>query len=111
VAQDMLGTLEFQVLAVLLEQPSNSYGITIMERVEERTGKARSLAVIYATLDRLQRKGLVSSWWGEPTQERGGRRKRYYKIEASGAEAVRNTSVANQLLPEALWDRPAGSLA
>jgi PadR family transcriptional regulator, regulatory protein PadR len=87
-AQDTLGALEFQLLAVLLEHPRDAYGITIMQRVEERSGKTRSLAAIYATLDRLQRKGLVSSWWGEPTEERGGRRKRYYKIEASGQEAV-----------------------
>lgn len=96
-AQDTLGALEFQLLAVLLEHPRDAYGITIMQRVEERTGKARSLAAIYATLDRLQRKGLVSSWWGEPTEERGGRRKRYYQIEASGQEAVRQ--VRSSVLP------------
>ncbi len=93
----MLGSLEFQLLAVLLEQPRNAYGITIMERVEARTGRSRSLASIYATLDRLQRKGLISSWWGEPTDTRGGRRKRYYKIEALGVEAVREIRTA--LLP------------
>jgi PadR family transcriptional regulator PadR len=94
--QDTLGPLEFQLLASLLERPRDAYGITIMERIEERTGKSRSLAAIYAALDRLQRKGLVSSWWGEPTQERGGRRKRYYKIEASGAEAVHRERLAVQ---------------
>ena len=88
-APDSLGPLEFQILASLLERPREAYGITIMERVAERTGRVRTLAAIYAVLDRLQEKGLVSSWWGEPTAERGGRRKRYYKIEASGAEAVR----------------------
>jgi PadR family transcriptional regulator, regulatory protein PadR len=88
-AQENLGSLEFQLLSVLLEHPRHAYGVTIMQRVEERTGRTRSLAAIYAALDRLQEKGLVSSWWGEPTAERGGRRKRYYKIEASGAEAVR----------------------
>jgi DNA-binding PadR family transcriptional regulator len=88
--------LEFQLLAVLLEQPQNAYGITIMQRVEERTGRTRSLAAIYATLDRLQQKGFVSSWWGEPTEERGGRRKRYYKIEAAGREAVRKAVAAVQ---------------
>jgi PadR family transcriptional regulator PadR len=93
-AQDTLGPLEFQLLAVLLEQPRDAYGITIMQRVEERTGRNRSLAAIYATLDRLQDKGMVSSWWGEPTAERGGRRKRYYKIEASGAEAVQQAREA-----------------
>jgi PadR family transcriptional regulator PadR len=93
---DALGSLEFQLLATLLEQPRDAYGVTIMQRVEERTGRPRSLAAIYAALDRLQGKGMVSSWWGEPTAERGGRRKRYYKIEASGAEAVRSHRAAVQ---------------
>ena len=91
---DTLGPLEFQLLAVLLEHPRDAYGVTIMQRVEERTGRKRSLAAIYATLDRLNAKGMVKSWWGEPTPERGGRRKRYYKIQASGAEAVRRTRLA-----------------
>ena len=94
--QDTLGPLEFQLLAVLLEQPRDAYGITIMQRVEERTGRKRSLAAIYSALDRLREKGMVWSWWGEPTPERGGRRKRYYKIEGSGAEAVRRTRLAVQ---------------
>jgi DNA-binding PadR family transcriptional regulator len=88
--------LEFQVLAVLLEQPRDAYGITIMQRIEERTGRPRRPNAIYAALDRLTDKGLVSSWWSEPTAERGGRRKRLYKIEASGAEAVRRARLAVQ---------------
>jgi PadR family transcriptional regulator PadR len=83
--------LEFQILTVLLEHPSDAYGITIAQRVEERTGRTRSLAAIYAVLDRLHRKGLVTSWWGAPTAERGGRRKRYYRIEALGIVAVVRT--------------------
>ncbi|MGH7054855.1 MAG: PadR family transcriptional regulator [Stellaceae bacterium] len=95
-ALDILGPLEFQLLAILLEQPREAYGITIMQRIEQRTGRARSLAAIYAALDRLQRKGMISSSWGQPTHERGGRRKRYYKIEASGEEAVQRTRLAVQ---------------
>ena len=101
-AQDTLGALEFQLLAALLEKSRDAYGITIMQRVETRTGKVRSLAAIYATLDRLQRKGLVSSWWGEPTEERGGRRKRYYKIKGSGVEAVERARRAVQPFCSAL---------
>jgi DNA-binding PadR family transcriptional regulator len=95
-AQDTLGPLEFQLLAVLLEQPRDAYGITIMQRVAERTGRKRSLAAIYAAMDRLQEKGMVFSWWGEPTAERGGRRKRLYRIEDSGREAVRRTYLTVQ---------------
>jgi PadR family transcriptional regulator PadR len=100
-AKDTLGNFEFQLLAVLLEQPRDAYGISIMERIKERTGRTPSLGAIYTGLDRLGKKGFVTSSWGEPTMERGGRRKRYYKIEKSGAEAVRSTSMVMRM-PEGL---------
>src|SRR5438128_2076218 len=89
--RDLLGGFEYQIMSVLLRRPRDSYGATIQERIEELTGRNISVGALYTTLDRLETKGLVSSWWGEPTPERGGRRKRYYRIEASGAEAVRRT--------------------
>jgi DNA-binding PadR family transcriptional regulator len=89
--RDILGSFEYQILSVLLQQPRDAYGATIQERIKERTGHERSIGALYTALDRLEEKGFVSSWWGEPTPERGGRRKRYYKIEASGAEAVRRS--------------------
>ena len=91
-ARDNLGSFEYKILSVLLRQPRDAYGATLQERIEETTGRGVSIGALYTTLDRLERKGLVSSWWGEPTTERGGRRKRYYKIEASGAEAVHRTA-------------------
>jgi len=103
---DTLGPLEFQILASLLEQPRDAYGITLMERIEERTGRSRSLAPIYAALDRLEKKGLITSDWGEPTPERGGRRKRYYKIKVAGAEAVHRARMAVQPFGGAV---PAGA--
>lgn len=105
-ARDTLGTFEYQILSVLLRQPRDAYGATLQERIEETTGRDVSIGALYTTLDRLERKGLVSSWWGEPTAERGGRRKRYYKIEASGADAVHRTEAmharfgSGSLLPQ-----------
>ena len=90
-ARDTLGTFEYQILSVLLRQPRDAYGATLQERIEETTGRDVSIGALYTTLDRLEHKGMVSSWWGEPTPERGGRRKRYYRIEASGQEAVHRT--------------------
>ena len=81
-----IGLLEFEVLATLLAQPQDAYGVTIRGRIEERAGRKVS---IYTVLERLERMGFVSSWWGEPTEERGGRRKRLYKIEAAGELAGR----------------------
>jgi PadR family transcriptional regulator PadR len=79
---------ELTLLTILLDQPRDAYGVTIMDRVEERTGQAPNLGTVYKSLDRLEAKGFVGSWWGEPTEERGGRRKRYYKITGSGEQAV-----------------------
>jgi PadR family transcriptional regulator PadR len=88
-SQAALGPLEIQILQTLLERPGDHFGLAIMQRIEKRTGRVRSFGGIYSCLGRLERKGLVSSWWGDPTATRGGRRKRLYKIEASGAEAFR----------------------
>ncbi len=86
-----LGTFEFQILSVLQQQPDDAYGVTIQNRIAERTGRDVSVGALYTALDRLEKKGFVSSRWGEPTSERGGRRKRHYRIEAPGIRAVQRT--------------------
>lgn len=86
-----LGTFELTVLRTLIQQPEDAYGVTLLGRISERTGRDASVGALYTTLDRLERKGLVSSWWGEATAERGGRRKRFYRIENAGREAVHET--------------------
>jgi DNA-binding PadR family transcriptional regulator len=88
VARD-IGPFEFEILATLQRQPRDAYGRTIRDRIKEHSGREPSIGAIYTALERLERKGLVSSRWGEPTDERGGRRKRLYKIEASGEVAAR----------------------
>ena len=96
-SRDVLGSFEYQLLSVLLRDPNDAYGATIQERIQQRTGREVSVGALYTALDRLEKKGFVSSWWGEPTPERGGRRKRYYKIRVAGAEAIRRS--------EALFNR------
>jgi PadR family transcriptional regulator PadR len=86
-----LGSFEYSILRVLINQPTNAYGLVIKERVEAATGRACHVGAIYSALERLHTKGYVRSQWGEPTPERGGRRKRYYRIEPTGREAVRRT--------------------
>ena len=97
-ARDALGAFEHTILSVLLRQPRDAYGATLQRRIEETTGRDFSVGALYTALDRLERKGFVSSRWGEPTPERGGRRKRFYKIEASGEEAVRRTDAMHARL-------------
>jgi PadR family transcriptional regulator PadR len=84
-----IGPFQFEILASLQAHPGDAYGLTIRDRVKERSGREPSIGAIYTALERLESMGLVSSWWGEPTEERGGRRKRLYRIEASGELAAR----------------------
>jgi PadR family transcriptional regulator PadR len=83
-ARDTIGPFEFDILRSLNEQPSDAYGITLRDRLQERRRRKVSLGSVYSSLERLETKGMISSWWEEGTRERGGRRKRLYRIEAPG---------------------------
>ena len=83
-----LGSLEELVLLALLRLRDNAYGVTIRRELMERAGKDISIGAVYTTLERLEGKGYVSSRLGEATAQRGGRAKRYFRIEARGAEAL-----------------------
>jgi PadR family transcriptional regulator len=94
---EQLGRFEELVLLALVRLRTNAYGVTIRREIVERTEKEVSIGAVYTTLDRLEAKGHISSKWGEPTAQRGGRAKRYFKIEAPGMDAlnaVRNFSTA-----------------
>ena len=70
----------------------NAYGMTIHEKVEELRPRAvTSIGAVYTTLDRLEKKGLVRSWYSDPTPERGGRSKRYFAVEGAGQKALRES--------------------
>ena len=90
---DNLGEFEQMILTALLLLGENAYGMTVHEKVEALAEGARtvSLGAVYTTLDRLQQKGFVKSWFSDPTPERGGRAKRYFEITATGETAVRNS--------------------
>jgi len=87
----MLGVLEQQVMLAVMGLRPNAYGVSIGAHIKERAGHEPSLGSIYATLDRLQEKGFVKSRQGEPTAERGGRRKLYFEITALGEVALRQS--------------------
>lgn len=90
-AERPLGPMEFTILSILINDPRDAYGATIQRRLEETTGRPYSAGALYTALERLRQKGFVDAKWGEPSPERGGRRKRYYWIERAGREAVRQT--------------------
>lgn len=90
-----LGQFEQVVLTAILTLKENAYGVTIHGKVEELSRPKRvSLGAVYATLDRLEDKGLIVSWLADPTPERGGRSKRHYRLEKSGERALHESVVA-----------------
>jgi len=89
-----IGDFELIVMLVLLRLGDNAYGVSISREIEERCGREVALGSVYATLERLQQKGLVSSELGEPTPERGGRAKRYFRLTRKGLREVRQTKKA-----------------
>ena len=72
------------VLLALIRQGHDVYGVSICDDIAARTGRDVSLGGVYKTLERLEDKGLVASRVGEPTAERGGRRKKHYRIDGRG---------------------------
>ena len=85
---ELLGSLEHIVLLALVRLEGNAYGMLVRREIERRTGRDVSIGAVYATLERLQSKGYISSVTGEPTPERGGRAKRLFRVEAAGDRAL-----------------------
>lgn len=92
--RDRLGPFEAEILRCLMSRPRDAYGVSILDRLKEDTGRSYTIGALYTTLERLETKGLIRSRWGEPTAERGGRRKRYYEVSASGSSALHAFSAA-----------------
>ena len=88
-AREFLGGFELLVLLALIRLGDEAYGVPIAEAIEAKSGRGVAIGSVYITLERLERKGLVSSKLGEPTAERGGRAKTYFRITAAGLREVR----------------------
>jgi PadR family transcriptional regulator len=101
-ARDYLGEFEHIVLLAVLRLGDQAYGVTVRREIEARTRREVSIGAIYATLDRLEAKGYVKSRSGDPTPERGGRSKRFFRVAAQGVSAVNRTHRALQSLTEGL---------
>lgn len=83
-----LGELERLALLAVLRVGEGAYAVSVRDEIERRTGRSVSRGAIYVTLDRLERKGYVTSRLGEPTAERGGKAKRVFALEGAGQEAL-----------------------
>ena len=79
-----LGEFEQLVLLALMRLEPEAYGVAIRDEIEERTGRSVALGAVYTTLLRLEDKRLVATRLGDPTPQRGGRRKKYYRPLAAG---------------------------
>jgi len=76
------------VLLAVWRLKEDAYSLSVRDAIAERTGRRLSVSAIYLTLLRLDKKGLLSSRLGEPTAERGGKAKRYFKLRKAGLSAV-----------------------
>jgi len=89
-----LGDFETLVMLALLRIGSGAYGMIVRREIEERTGREVSLGAIYATLDRLENKAMVSSTLGGAGRQRQGRAKRFFSVEPPGREALQRSLTA-----------------
>ncbi len=84
----ILGEFEQLVLLAVLRLSKDAYAVTIRREIENQTGRAVSRGAVYTTLDRLENKGLIHSWMGQPQPTRSGKAKRYYHLEPDGIDAL-----------------------
>jgi PadR family transcriptional regulator, regulatory protein PadR len=87
----VLGDFEQLVLlgVLRLERQNSAYGAAIRQEIHARSGRDVSINAVYTTLDRLESKGFLKSWVGDPTPQRGGRRRKFYELRPAGVAALR----------------------
>jgi DNA-binding PadR family transcriptional regulator len=84
----MLGEFEYLLLTSAARLGDDAYGAAMRQEIESTTGRRCSIGALYTTLDRLEAKGLVKTWMGDPTPQRGGRPKRMVRVTAGGIQAA-----------------------
>ena len=104
-----LGEFEQLVLLALVQLGDDGYGVAVKREIARRTRRATTFGTVYSTLARLEAKGFVVSRMGEPTPERGGRRKKYFAISHAGRRAVQSSLRALRTMARGLdasWETP-----
>jgi DNA-binding PadR family transcriptional regulator len=102
-----LGEFEELVLLTVAFLGEEAYGVTIREEIDKRTDRAISMGALHSTITRLEEKKYLRSWLGEPTRERGGRRKRYFEVTHQGKVALHEVKD----LRDDLWKVSKANLA
>ena len=85
----MLGEFEYLLITAAAGLGDGAYGVSIREEIEKTTGRTCSLGALYTTIERLEKKGLLKTWMGDATTERGGRAKRLVRVTAKGVEEAK----------------------
>lgn len=96
-----LGDFEETLLLIVGILAEDAYSFRVGEEYESQTGRSTSIGAVHSTLNRLSEKGYLKSKMGEPTAERGGRRKRIYEVTAEGENALSRSKE----LKMALWNQ------
>lgn len=86
-----LGEFELMLLLAVIHLGEEAYGVPISRELEKHRGRVVSIGSVYAALERLEAKGLITSSLGDPTPERGGKAKRYFRITKEGLRQVHET--------------------
>jgi PadR family transcriptional regulator PadR len=84
----MLGEFEYLLLAATVRLEDEAYGAAVRREIEAATNRRCSIGALYTTLDRLEAKGLVETWMGDPSPQRGGRAKRMIRVTAKGIRSA-----------------------
>src|SRR5882724_10675475 len=103
----VLGDFEQLVLlgVARLELQDSAYGACIRQEIHARSGRDVSINAVYTTLDRLENKGFLRSWVGDPTPQRGGRRRKFYALRPTGVAALRQAYRAFTAMADGLQAR------
>ena len=86
----MLGEFEYLLITAAAGLGDNAYGAAIREEIETTTGQKCSIGALYTTIDRLEKKGLLKTWMGDATPQRGGRAKRMVRVTPKGVQAAKS---------------------
>ncbi len=107
---DSVGEFEFLVLLAVLRLGEDAYGMRVRREIAERTGRDVTIGAVYATLDRLEAKGLTAGFLQDPTPERGGRAKKSFRLTGAGIAAVnRSRQELDSMLDGIEFPLPGGS--
>lgn len=97
----LLTDFEIMILLAIMRVGDDAYGVTIAREIEQTAGRTVQLPAVYVALDRLEKQGLVRSWLGDATPQRGGRAKKHFGLTRAGVGSVQDTRDALT----ALWSQ------